>query len=286
MINYLGYPTYTDFINTYGRTNHRVVRIEFLVERANCGCIEVEGTNHNFAVSQNGKTLSFVKNSILDNYFIPTSSDGRGSDISTVGGNSEGFKNLDDLLYFQKALYRSLRYPLSRIDMSAEGRSADIMFGGGHASEIVRDEIRWAKTLERLQNIMVRELKRLFLLHLEFRGLKKQYGLEDTDFHIKMVPPSNYKESMDQGYLEISFNNYNALSNNAEFSKYYLMKKYLNWTDDEIKDNVAGLKKDKELFGDSMGQFGGGGGFEEGGGYEEAPVQEPPEDEEPIEEEQ
>jgi len=186
--------------------------------------------------------------SILDNFFIPTSSDGRGSDITTIGGNAEGFKNLDDLFYFQKMLYRSVKYPLSRIDMSSESRNADIIFGGGHASEIVRDEIKWAKFLERQQHIFTREMKKLFLLHLEFRGLKKQYALEDKDFEIMMNPPSNYKESMDQGYLAQNFDNYNALANNAEFSKYYLMKKYLHWSDDEINENVKGLKKDKELF--------------------------------------
>ena len=207
--------------------------------------------------------------SILDNFFIPTSSDGRGSDITTVGGNAEGFKNLDDLFHFQKALYRSLKYPLSRIEKSSEGQSSDVLFGGGHAAEITRDEIKWAKFLERQQNILCKELKKLFLLHLEFTGMKKQYSLEDTDFHIKMTPPSHYKESMEQGYLAQNFDNYNSLSNNAEFSKYYLMKKYLHWGDDEIKDNVAGLEKDKELFGDVMAEMGGGmgGGFggDEGG---------------------
>jgi len=186
--------------------------------------------------------------SILDNFFIPTSSDGRGSDITTVGGNSEGFKNLDDLYYFQKLLYRSVKYPLSRIELASESRSSDVLFGGGHASEIVRDEIKWAKFLERQQHIFTREMKRLFLLHLDFRGFKKQYDLDLNDFDISLQPPSRYKESMEQGYLAQNFDNYNSLANNPEFSKYYLMKKYLHWTDEEILENVEGLKKDKELF--------------------------------------
>ena len=245
----------------------RVRKVEFLEERADCGCLEVKD-NHNFKVGLG----VYVSNSILDNFFIPTSSDGRGSDITTVGGNAEGFKNLDDLFYFQKLLYRSLKYPLSRVEKSSEGQSSDVLFGGGHAAEITRDEIKWAKFLERQQNILTKELKKLFLLHLEFKGLKKQYGLEDTDFHIHMTAPSHYKESMEQGYLAQNFDNYNALSNNAEFSKYYLMKKYLHWNEDEINDNVKGLEKDKDLFGDTMNQFGGGeggGGFDTGGDQEE-----------------
>ena len=286
MIQHMGYTNYTDFRSNFGVTNHRVSSIEYLVERSDCGCIEVDG-NHNFAISHGGKTLSFVRNSILDNFFIPTSSDGRGSDITTIGGNAEGFKNLDDLYHFQNALYRSLKYPLSRIEMSQDSRSSDTIFGGGHSAEITRDEIKWAKFLERQQNILTKELKKLFLLHLEFKGMKKQYGLQDTDFHIQMTAPSHYKESMEQGYLAQNFDNYNALSNNAEFSKYFLMKKYLHWDEAEIEDNVKGLEKDKELFAEALsgviGDQGGFGGEEDQGLIGGEMTEEEPEQEEGVE---
>jgi len=253
ILKHAGFNDYTSF-KTGVVVNHKVAYVEVLPYTEDTGCLTIKdpGNNHNFALTCG----VFVKNS----------SDGRGSDITTVGGNAEGFKNLDDLFHFQKALYRSLKYPLSRIEKSSEGQSSDVLFGGGHSAEITRDEIKWAKFLERQQNILCKELKKLFLLHLEFTGMKKQYSLEDTDFHIKMIPPSHYKESMEQGYLAQNFDNYNSLSNNAEFSKYYLMKKYLHWDDSEIKDNVAGLEKDKELFGDVMGGgMGGGFGGDEGG---------------------
>jgi hypothetical protein len=46
---------------------------------------------------------------------------------------------------------------------------------------------------------------------------------------------------------ETKFNNYMQLSNEPEFSKYYLMKRYLGWTEEEIKENADSKKKDKEL---------------------------------------
>ena len=64
---------------------------------------------------------------------------------------------------------------------------------------------------------------------------------------ITMTSPNQYRDHMQQGLLETNFNNYNALAANEEFSKYYLMKKYLGWTDDEIKANADGFKKDKEM---------------------------------------
>jgi hypothetical protein len=80
--------------------------------------------------------------SISDNFFLPTSSSGRGSNVSTVGGNASGFSELDDIYYFQKKLYKALKYPLSRIQNRQEGNSADNIFGGSNYGAIPRDEVK------------------------------------------------------------------------------------------------------------------------------------------------
>lgn len=54
---------------------------------------------------------------------------------------------------------------------------------------------------------------------------------------------------MDQMFLETRFNNYQIMADRQEFSKYYLMKKYLKWSDDEIMDNVKYKEYDKTKLG-------------------------------------
>jgi len=87
----------------------------------------------------------------------------------------------------------------------------------------------------------------LFLLHLEFKGLKKQYGLTKNDLNITMTAPSNYKEQMEQQLLETRFNNYTQLSNEESFSKSYLMKSYLNMDEEDIEANSKGFDEDKKM---------------------------------------
>lgn len=195
--------------------------------------------------------------SILENYYMPQSADGRGSQIDTVGGNSAGFSELDDIYYFARKMYRALKYPASRVTAGQENREADIMFGGSNTGEISRDEIKWAKFLERNQRKFEDELTDLFLLHLEFKGLKKQYGLNRKKIKASLTPPSNYKEQMEQNFLESRFNNYSTLADRPEMSKYFLMKKYLKWGDEQIKENVEGKKMDKKYGFDTeeMGGF-------------------------------
>jgi len=185
--------------------------------------------------------------SILDNFYLPQSADGRGSQIDTIGGNSSGFTELDDIYYFQRKLYRALKFPMSRVSAVEENRSGDVLFGGQSFEEISRDEIKFAKFLERQQNKMCNELETLFLLHMQFKGLKELYGLNKNKITIRMNPPSQYKEQMEQRATSTRFDNYQTLSDRTEMSKYFLMKKYLKWDDETIKNNVEGFKKDKEL---------------------------------------
>lgn len=81
--------------------------------------------------------------SISENFFLPSSSSGRASSVTTVGGNPSGFAELDDIFYFQKKLYKALKYPISRVQSAKEGRSGESLFGGTSTfGEIPRDEVK------------------------------------------------------------------------------------------------------------------------------------------------
>jgi hypothetical protein len=213
----------------------KITKIEILEQKEDTGCLTIKdpGNNHNFALSSG--------------VFIKNSADGRGSQIDTIGGNSAGFTNLDDLYYFARKLFRSLKYPMSRVTAEQENRTADSLFGGSSTGEITRDEVKWSNFLERQQSRFCNDFLKLFLLHLDFKGLKKQYNLDSNKLDITMTSPSNYKDQMEQNFLETRFNNYNALADREEISKYFAMKKFLHFDDEDIMENVEGFKKDKEL---------------------------------------
>jgi len=194
---------------------------------------------------------------ILENFYLPQSAEGRGSSIDTIGGNTNMFSELDDVYYFQKKLYRALKYPGSRVTAGQEGREGEVMYGQGQTSEISRDEIKWAKFLERQQKRICTTLTDTFLLHLEFKKMKKPYELTNKKLSVTMNPPSKYKEQMEQMFNDSRFSNYQQLADRPEFSKYYLMKRYLKWDDEEIQANVDGKAKDIKL---GLAEEEGGGG--------------------------
>lgn len=184
--------------------------------------------------------------SMMDNYFLPQSSDGRGSSVDSIGGNPSGFAELDDIYYFARKLYIALKYPISRVIQAEERRQGETLFMGGNSSEITIDEIRWAKFLERHQQKFCQIWTDIFLLHLEFKGLKAEYDVDVNKINITMTPPNDYKAQMEQLALETQMNNYTSLSNNPEFSKTFLMKRFLKWDDETIAENAKGFKEDEK----------------------------------------
>ena len=81
--------------------------------------------------------------SMLEDFWLPRREGGRGTEITTLPGG-ENLGQIDDIIYFQKKLYRSLNVPVSRLDQENQ-------FSLGRAAEISRDEVKFQKFIDRLR---------------------------------------------------------------------------------------------------------------------------------------
>jgi len=81
--------------------------------------------------------------SMLEDFWLPRREGGRGTEITTLPGG-QNLGELADIEYFQKKLYRALNVPESRI-------TGDTGFNLGRSSEILRDELKFAKFVGRLR---------------------------------------------------------------------------------------------------------------------------------------
>ena len=81
--------------------------------------------------------------SMMEDFWLPRREGGRGTEITTLPGG-QNLGELADIEYFQKKLYRALGVPESRI-------AADGGFNLGRSSEILRDELNFAKFVGRLR---------------------------------------------------------------------------------------------------------------------------------------
>ena len=81
--------------------------------------------------------------SMLEDFWLPRREGGRGTEITTLPGGAN-LGEIEDIVYFQRKLYRSLNVPISRLE-------AESNFSLGRSTEITRDELKFTKFVQRLR---------------------------------------------------------------------------------------------------------------------------------------
>ena len=184
--------------------------------------------------------------SMLEDFFLPRREGGRGTEISTLPGG-ENLGQIDDIIYFQKKLYKSLNVPANRLEQESG-------FNLGRSTEISRDEVKFKKFLDRLR----KRFSDLFLQLLKTQCLLK--GIVTTDDW------KSFKEDIAFDFIE---DNYFAELKEAEIlrerfemlgqmdeyvgkyvSNEWIRKTVLRQSDDEIaeiKKQIAAERKSGEI---------------------------------------
>ena len=108
--------------------------------------------------------------SMMEDFWLPRREGGRGTEITTLPGG-QNLGELADIEYFQKKLYRALGVPESRI-------AADGGFNLGRSSEILRDELKFAKFVGRLRKRFAQMFNDMLKTQLI---LKNIVSMEDWD---------------------------------------------------------------------------------------------------------
>jgi hypothetical protein len=98
---------------------------------------------------------------MLEDFWLPRREGGKGTEISTLPGG-ENLGQIEDIIYFQKKLYRSLNVPMSRME-------TETGFSLGRSNEISRDELKFSKFVQRLR----RKFSDLFLQTLRTQLILK-----------------------------------------------------------------------------------------------------------------
>jgi hypothetical protein len=176
--------------------------------------------------------------SMLDAYWFPVDSQGKGTEVSSLpsGGALGEIKDLD---YFLTKLYKSLKVPVSRF------LTAGDPFKDG--AEITRDELRFARFIMRIQSQFAVGIKETFITHLKLKGLWKEYKLKEQSLKIRFNEPTSFMAMRNQQLLKMKFDNFAAATQGDSISKSYAQKYYLDMSADLMKENREWLRKDAAL---------------------------------------
>jgi hypothetical protein len=187
--------------------------------------------------AQGSSVNSFNPQSMLDSFWFAKRQGSEGTNVSQLAGGAN-LGELTDLMYFVKKLYKSLRVPTNRLEVESTYQEG---------TSILREELKFARFLIRLQTQVAQGFKNSFITHLKLKEMWDAYDLKENFFDPVFTPPSNFFALREQQLLELKSANFGNFANNESISNTYAMKKYLDWSDQQIKQNREWLKKDAQL---------------------------------------
>ena len=170
--------------------------------------------------------------SMLEDFWLPRREGGRGTEVTTLSGG-QNLGEIDDIIYFQKRLYRSLNVPINRLEQEQQ-------FSLGRSTEINRDELKFQKFIDRLRKRFSHLFLDILRKQLILKGVITDEDWRDikNDLVVDYIRDNHFTELRDGELLREKLQTMDMIQQYVGefFSKEWVQKNVLQFTDEEIDD--------------------------------------------------
>jgi hypothetical protein len=179
--------------------------------------------------------LKYNMQNLIEDYYMPVRGSDNGTSIDTLKGLE--YNMIEDINYLKGKLMAALKIPKAFL-----GYEEDI---NGKATLAAQD-VRFAKTIERVQRVLVSELTKIAIVHLYAQGIKDD---RLTNFSLELTIPSKIYE---QEKVELYTSKVGLLAQMQQtkmFSKEWMYQAIMGMAKDEQDDMALQVLEDtKQAF--------------------------------------
>jgi hypothetical protein len=176
--------------------------------------------------------LKFNMMNMLEDYFLPVRGGQSGTEIDTLAGME--FTGIDDIEYLRNKMMAALKVPKAFIGYEE---------GLGGKATLAAEDVRFARTIERIQRVIISELYKIAIIHLTSQGYE---DAELTDFELTMTSPSTIYEQEKLTLYATKVALAGDMIEKKLISKDWVYKNIFNFTSEDIEDIDTGLIKDQK----------------------------------------
>lgn len=169
-------------------------------------------------------------------YFIPVRTEDAPNPIDTLPG-ATNLDQIADIEYLQKNLFTALRVPKPFLNFEE---------ATGDGKNLALQDIRFSRTINRIQQSMLQELNKIAIIHLYILGFE-----EDLDnFTLTLNNPSTQAEMLKVEHTQLKITLYKDAVSDAgngfgAMSMTRGKREILGWSDDEIKQDLLEQRMEK-----------------------------------------
>ena len=162
--------------------------------------------------------------SVDEDYYLPVRGSDSGTKIDTLAGGQNATA-IEDVEYIQKKLFAALKIPKAYLGYDE---------GLGAKATLSQEDIRFSRTINRIQRTVVAELNKLAIIHLFCNGFE---GEDLLDFVLQLSNPSTIAQ---QQKLELYRTRFEIATSAAGVeglvSRDWVRKTLFNMTDNDIEN--------------------------------------------------
>jgi hypothetical protein len=182
--------------------------------------------------------------SMVEDYWFANRSGGKGTTVDVLD-ETGNLGEINDILYFQKKLYRAMKIPLSRIANNPDAQEFDY-----DTSSISHDEMKFFMFISRIRKIYTDIFKELLRRELISTGVMTVENYEEYKEKISVVFASEnvFLERMKLANFNNKLDIYATVSEYAGklFPVETILKDVFKMTDDEIEENFEKIKAEEK----------------------------------------
>ena len=212
-------------------------------------CMTVQGLNgeedrHNFAIRtiNEDKTWNesgcFVSNCVDQDIFIPVRDQNAPTPIDTLSA-AQNLTAVDDIKFVQNKVCTALRIPKTFLNFEEPQ---------GNGNNLALEDIRFTRTINRVQQAFLMELTKVASIHLYLLGFTDDL----TNFNLTMNNPSTQAEQLEIDNIQKKISAArDAISDPGNgipiMSQTRALKEIMKWSEKEIKDNLEEIRLEKGI---------------------------------------
>lgn len=172
--------------------------------------------------------LRYNMMNILEDFYIPVRGGDSGTEITNLGGLE--FNSIEDIEYLRNRMMAALKIPKAFLgyDEALNGKLT-----------LAAEDVRFARTIERIQKIIVAELTKLAIVHLYAQGYEDE---ELVSFTMKLTLPSTIYEQEKLNLWKEKIQVASDMKNLKMISEDWIYKQIFNMSEHETqeqRDDVA-----------------------------------------------
>lgn len=190
---------------------------------------------------------------MTEDFWFPRRGGERSTEVDTLaGGGAQVLSTDENMQYFLKKVYKSLKVPVSRLE-------PETMATFGRASEITRDELKFGKFIRRVRARFAGLFNIILEKQLILKGVMGPEEFAEIKNKIRYdFVKDNYFEELKQ--TEIIRERMTTLRDVEEhvgvyYSRNWVVKNILQMSEDEFKEEREMIEQEKEEFGSAEDEF-------------------------------